>query len=160
MEKAAEEKNRKNIKIWKLVLIILGVIIVIILLLTNFITNFDFSNQIYFKCLDIKTSSISIDSLYSDSYDVTKECNSVKSKAFFKKNEYDKCIKDETVKIGNTFKEYIEYMHGGYNKENGCTGYANCKPYEYFASQYKNEDEALIQANKIKESKCIYNLLK
>ena len=118
-------------------------VIIVIVLIVTYLTNLDFANEMYFKCLDSKTSSISLENLYSDSYEVIKDCEIVKSNSFFRKTDYNDCIKSETIKIGNSFEEYIEYLHGGYNTENGCTGYQNCKPYESFAKLYKDDNAAL-----------------
>lgn len=143
--------------------IIVGILIGLILLsflIKSYREKQDFANKIYAKCLDMKSSNISLNSLYSDSYDMLKNCESIKNNAFHNKDNYEVCIHKETVKMGTTMKEYINYIWGGYNTDNGCSGYYLCKPYEEYARLYKDEDEAMMDAYHKKERTCINELLK
>ena len=135
-------------------------VIIITILVVFYLTNLDFANEMYFKCLDAKTNDISFENIYSDSYEVIKDCESVKSNSFFKKSEYDDCIKNETIKMGNSLDTYIEYLYGGYNKGNGCSGYYQCKPYEYFLKLYNDENEAFLSASRKRDNKCLSNIVK
>lgn len=149
-------KKKKSIVI---IIVIIGSII-FLSLISFYIKNLDFANEIYAKCLDTKNSSIRIDNLYGDSYKVLQDCNKVRSKAFFFKESYEKCIKEEKSKMGFTFEDYIKYIYGGYNTQDGCTGYYLCKPYEEYAKLYEDENKAYLSAYSKMETKCLNELIK
>lgn len=109
--------KKKNHKPLLIVLGIVGgvIILIAITIFTIILTEgIEFSNQIYAECIDSKVEKISINSLYSDSYNAVKSCQSKKNRAIFKKYMYDKCIKNENEKIGKTLESYNNYL-----KENG-----------------------------------------
>lgn len=160
----SEKVQKKISDTYKKTLIItLSLIVIIVLVIigtANYYKNSQFANEIYLSCLDNKSSSINIDSLYSDSYKAVTDCEKVRSKAFSSRKKYETCISDEKEKMGTNFEDYIEYLWGGYIKDYEHSGYYLGKSYEYYASLYKDKTDAFVSAYKKLQNTCMSRIIK